>query len=53
MKGSRELKRYVARNRAYLRAVRWDDLRVEHLLRCGNGYRRRKRISPDEVSGDH
>lgn len=34
MKGPRELKRYVSRARAHLKAVHWDDLQIFKLERC-------------------
>ncbi len=43
MKGSREIKRYVQRNLAHLRAVQWDDLMV--ILKgqtCKKWYNRQK-----------
>ena len=43
MKGSREIKRYVQKNLAHLRAVQWDDLMV--ILKgqtCKKWYNRQK-----------
>lgn len=34
MKGPRELKRFVAKHRKYLKAVRWDCLTIFKLERC-------------------
>lgn len=34
MKGPRELKRYVAKQRKYLKAIHWDSLLIFKLERC-------------------
>lgn len=34
MKGPRELKRYVAKRRALLKAIHWDSLTIFKLERC-------------------
>jgi len=46
MKGSRELRRYVSRNRKLLKAYRWDDLAVFKGERCKK-WRKRHRKSRD------
>lgn len=46
MKGPRELKRYIARNRKMLRAYRWDDLVIFKLEKCKK-WRKRHRMPRD------
>ena len=46
MKGPRELRRYVARNRKLLKAYHWDDLAVFKAQRCKK-WRKRHRRSRD------
>lgn len=49
MKGPRELKRYVARDRSLLKEYHWDDLRIFKLDRCKKWFKRRKRITQEEM----
>lgn len=50
MKGPRDLKRYVAKNRELLKAWRWDDMYVMRLqATCKKWFKRRKLINKDEL----
>lgn len=49
MKGSREHKQYVARNRKMLKAYHWDDLMIFKFERCKKWFKRRKRITDEEM----
>mgnify|MGYP003610034809 CR=1 FL=1 len=52
MKGPREMKRYIARNREYLKAGFWDDLTLFKFERCKKWFKRNKRVSPQEIAGN-
>lgn len=49
MKGSREHKLYATRHRKHLKACRWDDLKIFQFERCKNWFKRRKRITDEEM----
>lgn len=50
MKGSRELKHYVAKYRDHLKRCRWDDLFVfKELGTSKNWFKRKKRVDPKEL----
>lgn len=51
MKGPRELKRYVAKHHAHLKACRWDDLLIFKLTRCKKWFQRSKRVTASELAG--
>jgi hypothetical protein len=48
MKGPRELKRYIAKYRQWLKACHWDDLVIFKGERCKNWFKRDKKIKKDE-----
>lgn len=49
MKGSRELKRYVAKYKDHLKRCKWDDLFVMREFDTSkNWFKRKKRIDPKE-----
>lgn len=48
MKGPKEMKRYVSKYRAHLKACHWDDLAIFKWERCKKWFKRNKRISADE-----
>lgn len=49
MKGPKDLKRYVAKNREWLKRVHWDDLYVMRLqTTCKKWFKRDKKIKKDE-----
>lgn len=52
MKGPRELRRYVSKNRKHLKACRWDDLLIFKMERCKNWYKRNKLIDIEEYEED-
>lgn len=49
MKGPRELKRYVAKYKKYLKACRWDDLLIFKMERCKKWFKRNKRVDLKEM----
>lgn len=51
MKGPKEMKRYVAKYRAHLKACHWDDLAIFKWERCKNWFKRNKRITKEELQG--
>jgi len=52
MKGSKELKRFVAKNREYLKAIHWDNLWVWRLqYNCKKWFKRNKQINKEEMDG--
>lgn len=56
MKGPRELKQYMSRNRGHLKAVRFDDLLIFKMERCKKwrkAHRRSRDGSLVKASHDH
>ena len=49
MKGPKEMKRYVAKNKAHLKAIHWDDLAIFKFERCKKWFKRNKRVSNLEI----
>ena len=53
MKGSKELKHYIAKNRDMLKAYHYDDMRLFKLQdNCKNEYKRTKQINMEEFDDD-
>lgn len=50
MKGSRELKRYVAKYGKHLKACKWDDLMIFKMERCKKWFKRNKRVTEKDWS---
>ena len=46
MKCSKELKRYISKNRKFLKVIHWDDMMIIRKMKtCKNWYKRIKKVN--------